>query len=223
MCAGAGRDRKKSTGREAGGGLLQNANSAEAKERPRATLRRSMEAVHSPLAAWESFYVIVGSSAAALTGLQFVVIALIAEARTRSSSLEIAAFGTPTVVHFCFVLLMSGLMSAPWPALLGVAVGLSISAISGVVYTLVVIRRATRQMGYRPVLEDWLFHSAFPLVAYLALLVAAVELPRHSTPALFVVAGAALLLLFVGIHNAWDAVTWVAVERSNPQTDPPNP
>lgn len=40
------------------------------------------EAVRSPLVAWESFYVIVGSSGAALTGLQFVVIALIAESRT---------------------------------------------------------------------------------------------------------------------------------------------
>ena len=38
------------------------------------------EAVLSPLTQWESFYVIVGSSAGALTGLQFVVIALIAEA-----------------------------------------------------------------------------------------------------------------------------------------------
>ena len=31
----------------------------------------------SSLAAWENFYVIVGSSAAALTGLQFVVMALV--------------------------------------------------------------------------------------------------------------------------------------------------
>ncbi len=42
-----------------------------------------MEAGTLPLRAWETFYVIVGSSAAALTGLQFVVIALIAESRVR--------------------------------------------------------------------------------------------------------------------------------------------
>ena len=29
----------------------------------------------------------------------------------------------------------------------------------------------------------------------------------HTRPALFVVGAATLLLLFVGIHNAWDAVT----------------
>src|SRR5437867_13116458 len=65
------------------------------------------EAIASPLAAWESFYVIVGSSAAALTGLQFVVIALIAESGRRSTSKEITAFGTPTIVHFCAVLLIA--------------------------------------------------------------------------------------------------------------------
>lgn len=37
------------------------------------------EVVASPLKAWESFYVIVGSSAGAMTGLQFVVMTLIAE------------------------------------------------------------------------------------------------------------------------------------------------
>ena len=71
----------------------------------------------SPLARWESFYVIVGSSAGALTGLQFVVIALIAEAEAAASMQEIRAFGTPTVVHFCAVLFISAVLSAPWHTL----------------------------------------------------------------------------------------------------------
>jgi hypothetical protein len=29
----------------------------------------------------------------------------------------------------------------------------------------------------------------------------------------FVIAATALLLLFIGIHNAWDTVTYIAVER----------
>jgi steroid 5-alpha reductase family enzyme len=55
--------------------------------------------------AWETFYVIVGSAAGALTGLMFVVIALVANVRT-SSEPQIDAFGTPTVVHFGAVLLL---------------------------------------------------------------------------------------------------------------------
>jgi hypothetical protein len=35
-----------------------------------------------------------------------------------------------------------------------------------------------------------------------------------------VIGAAALLLLFVGIHNAWDAVTYIAVvRRAKPERD----
>src|SRR5207245_9694877 len=80
------------------------------------------EVARSPLAAWESFYVIIGSSSAALIGLQFVVIALVAEMRRRSTMREIDAFGTPTIVHFSAVLVVSSIQSAPWPSLSNIAV-----------------------------------------------------------------------------------------------------
>jgi hypothetical protein len=183
----------------------------------------------SPLTAWENFYVIVGSSGAALTGLQFVVMALVAESRARSSHREIAAFGTPTVIHFCAVLLISAILSAPWHALSSAALVLGICGAAGVAYAsivvrrarLIVVRQALRQTGYKPVLEDWLWHAVFPFIAYAALLAAAVVLPRDPAPALFVVGAAALLLLFIGIHNAWDTVTYIAIDRRQPTTDPP--
>ena len=81
----------------------------------------------SAFAEWDSFYVIVGSSAGALTGLQFVVITLIAEAQAAKSIVEIRAFGTPTVVHFCASLLISVILSAPWTSLSGPAIGLGCS------------------------------------------------------------------------------------------------
>jgi hypothetical protein len=66
------------------------------------------------LSQWENFYIIVGSSAGALTGLQFVVMALVAGLPTRADPGTIDTFGTPTVVHFCAVLLVSSLLS--WPS-----------------------------------------------------------------------------------------------------------
>ena len=74
-----------------------------------------MEEARSLLAVWESFYVIVGSSGAALTGLQFVVIALSAESTTRDTGRAVAAFTTPTVVHFCTVLLVAAIISGREP------------------------------------------------------------------------------------------------------------
>jgi len=65
----------------------------------------------TPFAEWESFYVIVGSSAGALIGLQFVVMALVAEMpRTPGQAQAGHAFATPTIVHFGTVLLISSIL-----------------------------------------------------------------------------------------------------------------
>jgi hypothetical protein len=163
----------------------------------------------SELTDWNSFYVIVGSSAGALIGLQFVVIALISETpNARADAQAGAAFSTPSVVHFAVVLLLSAIISAPWHAIGAVGVVWGLAGISGIVYGIITARRMRLQTAYRPVFEDWLFHALLPLVAYAMLAVSAYMAQSHARPALFLVAAATLLLLFVGIHNAWDAVTY---------------
>ena len=170
-----------------------------------------------PFAAWESFYVIVGSSAAALTGLQFVVIVLGAEVGALGSAPTTRAFGTPTIVHFGAVLLLSAILSAPWHRLSSAGACLTACGIAGLVYGAIVIRHARRQTAYKPVLEDWIWHFTLPLIAYAALTAAAATIQWHPEPSLFAVGGVALLLLFVGIHNAWDSVTYIALERRRPE------
>ncbi len=174
----------------------------------------------SPFAAWENFYVIVGSSAAALTGLQFVVIVLGAEARSTRGE-AVGAFGTPTIVHFCAVLLIAAILSVPWRAVASAGLALSASGVAGIVYMLIVVRRTRGQKGYAPVLEDWLWHCAFPLIAYVALLAAALVLRRDPPRSLLVIGVSALLLLFIGIHNAWDAVTYIAAQHAQRPEQPP--
>ena len=178
------------------------------------------ESVAPALGAWESYYVIVGSSAGALTGLQFVVIALIAESRQRATLRQIDAFGTPTIVHFCAVLLVSAVVSAPWHGLSNAALLLGASGVAGLGYIALVIRRALGQTAYRLVLEDWIWHIVLPLAAYAILLSAAVTLERTTVTALFMIGAVSLLLLFIGIHNAWDTVTYIAVERFGAPGEP---
>jgi hypothetical protein len=168
---------------------------------------------------WESFYVIIGSSAAALTGLQFVVIVLGAEARTIGAAESVGAFGTPTIVHFCAVLLVSAILNVPWRAVSNAALSLSLCAVGGMAYMVVVIRRAVRQKTYTPVLEDWIWHCLLPSVAYVTMLGAALFLRRDPPPSLLVIGVTALLLLFIGIHNAWDAVIYIATQQpARPET-----
>jgi hypothetical protein len=50
------------------------------------------------------------------------------------------------------------------------------------------------------------------------LTVAAFVLPKNPSAALYIVGLVMLLLLLVGIRNAWDMVTFLAIERSHSET-----
>jgi hypothetical protein len=165
------------------------------------------------IAGWENYYVIIGSSAAALTGLQFVVMALVADLPERGNERSIAAFATPTMVHFGVVLLLSAILSAPWRGVGAPAILCGLCGVTGLVYIVIVARRTRTQTDYTPVLEDWVFHVLLPAVAYVGLAAAAYIVRSHTEPALFSIATSAFLLLAVGIHNAWDTVTYLVLTR----------
>ena len=169
----------------------------------------------TPFAGWENFYVIVGSSAGALIGLQFVVLTLIASRPVSRGDVRTAgqAFSTPSVVHFAVVLLLSAVMSAPWSSTEVVTWLWGCLGAGGVLYSVMVTRRLRAQNVYRPVFEDWLFHSVLPIGAYALLCVAAWLSRSDMIAPLFVLAGAVLVMLFIGIHNAWDAVTYHVFSR----------
>jgi hypothetical protein len=163
---------------------------------------------------WASFYVMVGSSGAALIGIQFVVITLIASRRQRPTAESLSAFGTPTVVHLVGALLVSAIMSAPWHSLFPASVALVMCGVAGFTYGAIVIRRARRQTYYKPVWQDWLWYAVSPCGVYVALALAAALLRTNTQLALLVIAAAALGLLLIGIHNAWDTVTHLVAPDS---------
>jgi hypothetical protein len=71
------------------------------------------------------------------------------------------------------------------------------------------------QSVYKPEFEDWLFHVVLPLAAYALLALSPFAALSHTREALFGVGAAGLLLLFVGIDNAWDSVAYhVFVNRA---------
>jgi hypothetical protein len=158
---------------------------------------------------WADFYVIVGSSAGALIGLQFVVVTLIADIPVlRGQQQAGEAFGTPTIVHLGVALLMSAILDIPWNGIGAAAMVWGLVGFCGIVYEIIVVQRMRVQTLYKPVSEDWVFHVVLPIAAYVGLVVSAYAARTHLRAALFGVAAAVLLLLFVGIHNAWDAVTY---------------
>ena len=177
------------------------------------------EALLAPLAAWQNYYVIIGTAAARLSGLMFVAITLMAQLRVHPPSWShMRVFNTSTVVHFGAALLIAALLSAPWPALWTAALLLGLAGLGGVSFVLIVLWEVRhRLVGYQLVRSDWLWYTLLPLISYTALVVAAILLPIFPGPVLFSIAAVTLLLLFMGIRNAWDVVTYIAIERSQPQ------
>lgn len=162
---------------------------------------------------WQTFYMIVGSAAAALTGLQFVVIALNTRTTSKAQLESVEAFGTPTVVHFCAVLTIAALNTIPRHSAVSLSLSTVMLGLAGLIYAIATALRAGRQTGYTPVLSDWLWHAGFPILAYTALLIAGAVVGLHPEGALDVIAANALALLFVGIHNAWDAAVYISTHR----------
>jgi hypothetical protein len=179
----------------------------------------------SELDRWDSFYVIVGSAAGALIGLQFVVITLIAERPPLRAAEAGSAFATPTIVYFSTTLLLSALQRVPWPSIHLAAILWGLVGLGGVVYAVIVARRMRVQTVYQPEFEDWCFHLLLPLGAYAMLALSALTATSYVHEALFGVAAAALLLLFIGIHNTWDSLVYHVFSRrsdANPdRRDPP--
>ncbi len=176
------------------------------------------------LAAWSNFFVIIGTAAATLTGLMFIVVTLLPNIGPRINSEGVATFSTPSVVHFCVALFLSAALSAPWPTLWPVGSLLGLSGLGGVAYVALVMARAHRQSSYQPVLEDWLWHGVIPFIAYGTLMIMAFLFLSHPADTLYGVAASQVLLLFTGIHNAWDNVTYLALtygQRNVPPDKPP--
>lgn len=163
-----------------------------------------------------------GSAAAGLTGLMFVVITLVFGDRRESRSPEgIGTFSTPTVLHFCNALLVSATLVAPWHTIVVVEPVVGLIGLCGVMYVCRLMLRQRRLSSYQPDVEDWIWFSVLPFVAYATILSGAVLLHTVPSKALFVIGGGTVMLLFMGIRNSWDVVTYIAGGAGSAGAPPP--
>jgi hypothetical protein len=165
------------------------------------------------LEGWDSFYVILASAAAGLIGLTFVVIALLSDVR-RVNPAGMQGYITPTIVHFGIVFGLAAYMSVPNQTVLSLSVGIAIIGIGTLVYTAVIANNVRRfATDYAPVIEDWVWHVILPTFNYAALLATAFLIWYRLQLALYCIAAALTLLLFIGIHNALDVAVSVTVQK----------
>lgn len=163
------------------------------------------------LAGWENFYVIVGSSAGALIGLQFVVIALVSSIRPRALSSGARAFATPTIVFFSTVLLTAALLSIPRQTRGWIGTELLVLGVAGTIYAAWVGHHIRKQESYAADRGDWFWFFILPASSFVTFFIAGATMWSAPGAALDLVAAATLLLLFIGVHNAWDGAVYMVV------------
>jgi hypothetical protein len=165
------------------------------------------------LEAWHDFYVILGSAAAGLTGLMFVVVSLRQAPAVPRSAAAVRAFLAPTVVFFTTILIVSATMTVPplpEPVLGGL---LAAGGVGALVYMAITrVHSLWRESNLdRP---DWFWYAGLPILAYTLLAAAGICLLARLDPALYLVGATMLLLLVNGIRNAWDLVIWMTRQQS---------
>ena len=182
------------------------------------------EAMLAPLSAWQTFYVLLGSAAATLTGLLFVVVTLVSGTLGSVSSpwSRLRAFNNPNVVHFGAALVIAALLITPWPLLWPAGLLVGLVGLGGAIYVFIALWELRHRLSYPMVLSDWLWYTILPLITYISLLVAGPLLPLFHALALFAIAAGTLLLVIMGIRNAWDIMTYMIIEgpqRENKSQD----
>lgn len=158
---------------------------------------------------WDTFFIMTGTAGATLTGLLFVVITLCVRLSTTRAARGVHAFVTPTLVHFGGVLFQSLALVVPWPSAWPLGIILVLAGVAGLAYVIVVVRMLRKLDFVALDLRGWIAYAGAPALANATLVVGAAALIAGDRFAPYAIAGSITLLLFVGIHDAWDLTLWI--------------
>ena len=170
-----------------------------------------MEAAHTPLERWHEFYLLIGTSAAALVALLFVAVSVGTGFITPERSHGTRTYISPVAVHFVSVLVVSAIALVPSHTRISLALIIGAGAVGMMVCSVYVLIRVLK--GESQEIVDWLGYGVAPLICYAGLLAAAILffLDVRGGPELL--AAAVVLLLIVTIRDAWDLLLFIVRQR----------
>jgi hypothetical protein len=171
---------------------------------------------------WSDFFLLVGSAAAVLIGLIFVVISLLQD-RSRSTVLAGSRlYMGPIVLGISFVLTLSAAALTP-------GVGrCAFAALTGIVAVWGLVRGIMSTHGIQhlshiddgpPHWTDVWFYGLIPCVLYAAFGIVAVAYWRGWPWADYGLATAITAALLLAIRNEWDLITWIAPRNDRPPAE----
>lgn len=166
---------------------------------------------------WSDYFFMVGSAAAALIGLMFIVVTLTAGRDRNELEAGKKLYTTPIVWHLGVVVVLSGGAVAPVVASLWMGSGLLVVAALGLAYAFYITggilraQLASNFSGY-----DAFWYGVAPGAIYVAIGVSGWATLRNLAFGAPLLAAAVMALLLVSIHNEWDLVTYLAPDAPGP-------
>jgi hypothetical protein len=171
-----------------------------------------------PLEGWHEFYGLLGTAAATLVGLLFVVASIGSGRLSGERRSPTHTFTTPILAHYSYVLFVSLVALAPVNTNTSLASIIGLSAVAGLAYSTFITVRVFRSSVSD--IEDHFGYGASPPAIYLVTLAAAVCIYAHSPIGPVLLAAALFGLLIVNIRNSWDLTLFFAQQRSNDNPPP---
>ncbi len=162
---------------------------------------------------WQSFYILVGTSAATMVGLMFVALSVGSRVISPKDLPALRVYVSPTVVHFLYVLATSAVVmfpTLPRALMATVLVVAGLASCGRALIGLPVMRRSHLDI------HDWVWYLLVPSVSYLLFVGTGIGLLLRVDQAAGGLAVATLLLLVAGIRNAWDLVIFRVLPEGEP-------
>ena len=164
---------------------------------------------------WANFYQLLGTAAAALVSLLFVVATLNAGQEIERAMRGVSIFLTPIVLHLSLVLAICAVALAPGLSAQTLGAALALAALVGFAQSARVAWRirAGETPGSVHWSDVWCYGYA-PCASYVALAGVAAGVAAGLADAPAALAATLLGMLLLAIRNAWDLVTWLAPRAS---------
>ncbi|HWJ39310.1 MAG TPA: hypothetical protein VNR86_11185 [Sphingomicrobium sp.] len=160
---------------------------------------------------WSEYFFMIGSSAAALIGLMFVVVTLTAGRDRGELERGKKLYTTPIVWHLGAVLVLSGVVLAPSATNKVLGIGALVIAVAGAIYagriTVGILHAKVAPSFTR---YDAIWYGIAPALAYCAIGVSGAGMLAGALFAPSAMAAGSMALLLISIHNEWDLVTFLA-------------
>jgi hypothetical protein len=173
---------------------------------------------HLPkLEPWHDFYLVVGTGAAALTGLLFVIVSLGPHVVANNTRTGVRAFISPIAAHFTTVVVASSVMLVPEIPFQVLGAMLGVAGLGGLIYTAWTRAHQRWRAGELPVL-DWIWFVGLPYLCFAAMFASGAAIAMREALGLHGIAATLLFMIVVGIRNAWDIVLWVT-QRERPEKE----